>query len=49
MHEHDPHLTIELTAGTIQLTTPDGVSSEFQLTYGLTLWSEAGEHEAVNS
>lgn len=49
MHEHEPHLTIILTDGSVQIHHGDGLEQEFDLKAGTTLWSEAEKHEAINT
>jgi len=48
-HTHEPHLTIFLTDASITLTTADGMSQDFKIRAGTTLWSDRDTHVAVNS
>ena len=49
MHEHSDHFVYVLTAGTLQLTHPDGKSAEFSGTPGQVVWIPAESHSAVNT
>lgn len=48
MHDHEPHLTVLLTDASISVTTPDGVSHDYDLKAGTSLWFESETHQAVN-
>jgi hypothetical protein len=48
IHEHEAHLTIILTDGSVRITHAEGDTHVFDLEAGTTLWSEAEKHEAIN-
>lgn len=48
MHEHSDHFVYVLTAGTLQLSYPDGRASEFAGVPGQVAWIPAESHAAVN-
>jgi quercetin dioxygenase-like cupin family protein len=49
MHNHpSDHVVYVLNDAKFRLTFPDGKSDDIDLNSGLTLWLEAGAHEAEN-
>ncbi len=49
MHEHSDHFVYVLTAGTLQLSYPDGRTSELVGVPGQVAWIPAESHAAVNT
>jgi quercetin dioxygenase-like cupin family protein len=49
MHEHPDHFLYVLTAGTIQLSYPDGRTADFVAQPGQIVWTPAESHAAVNT
>ena len=48
MHSHAPHLTIFLTDASVSVTTTDGRTEHYEFKAGVTLWTEADTHIAIN-
>ena len=49
MHEHPDHFLYVLTAGTLQLSYPDGRTLEFVGVPGQVAWIPAESHAAINT
>ena len=49
MHSHPDHFVYVLTEGTLQLSYPDGKTSDFSATPGQVVWLPAETHAAINT